>query len=214
MLGKMSSVTHIVHLMREHAINNYAIAELVQGQTKRWVVAWSFGDIRLPDVSSFASIMCCSDAYPRAKSIGRLSHHALQSITSPRNTLVQSLPQATSVAQVVPILTNVLASINGLVVRQRSAGSGAIDVIVAAEGNTWSRAARRKMREAMPVEMDSRPQAEVQLVCRVQVTSNASGGDGVGVELVFDWVSGKERGLFESFVSHVERKIAGSLAAM
>lgn len=31
-------------------IDNYAVTELTQGQTRRWVVAWSFGDARVPDV--------------------------------------------------------------------------------------------------------------------------------------------------------------------
>ncbi|RPD52939.1 S-adenosyl-L-methionine dependent methyltransferase [Lentinus tigrinus ALCF2SS1-7] len=194
MLGKMSSLTHIVHILREHAVTNYAITELVQGQTRRWAIAWSYCDVHLPDP------------------IGRLSHHALQSILPPRNTLVQPLQQAASPAQVVPILTSVLASVDGLTVRQKSPESGAADVIATAYGNTWSRAARRKKRDAMPVEMDSRAQSEVQLVCRTRLGSNL--GEESAVTLVFDWVAGKDRGLFESFASHVERKVVGALVLM
>lgn len=52
MVGKMSSLSTIVALLREHKINNYGLTELVQGQTKRWAVAWSFFDKRLPDASA------------------------------------------------------------------------------------------------------------------------------------------------------------------
>jgi hypothetical protein len=67
MLGKMSSIPDIVCLFREHnvrtlqdsaifyltwtcKVDNYAITEFVQGQTRRWAIGWSFQDARLPDV--------------------------------------------------------------------------------------------------------------------------------------------------------------------
>ena len=69
MLGKMSSLASIVQKLRENKVSfmrmrerrmlrstnqqvdNYVVSELVQGQTKRWVIGWSYGDIRLPDAS-------------------------------------------------------------------------------------------------------------------------------------------------------------------
>lgn len=67
MLGKMSSVPDIICLFREHnvrvfvahfrgllsdldKVDNYAVTEFVQGQTRRWAIGWSFQDARLPDV--------------------------------------------------------------------------------------------------------------------------------------------------------------------
>lgn len=55
MLGKLSSLERIVETLRTHQIDNYALTELVQGQTRRWVLAWSFSDVRLPDVSPLTS---------------------------------------------------------------------------------------------------------------------------------------------------------------
>ena len=50
MLGFLSSVSHIVHLMRRGGITNWAVSELDQGsKTKRWVLAWSFGAMRPAD---------------------------------------------------------------------------------------------------------------------------------------------------------------------
>lgn len=47
MLGKLSSVSVIVEKLIEHGNHNYAVTEFVQGsKTKRWAVAWSWGDMR------------------------------------------------------------------------------------------------------------------------------------------------------------------------
>lgn len=47
MLGKLSSVTTLVEALMERDNHNYAVTEFVQGnKTKRWAVAWSWGDMR------------------------------------------------------------------------------------------------------------------------------------------------------------------------
>jgi len=47
MLGKLSSVSVIVEKLIEHGNNNYAVTEFIQGtKTRRWAVAWSWGDLR------------------------------------------------------------------------------------------------------------------------------------------------------------------------
>ncbi|KAI6105839.1 hypothetical protein F5141DRAFT_151927 [Pisolithus sp. B1] len=58
MLGKMISLHEIVSLLRGHQVDNYAITEFVQGQTRRWAIAWSFGTRRLPDVSTLIVSLC------------------------------------------------------------------------------------------------------------------------------------------------------------
>ncbi|EED82506.1 predicted protein, partial [Postia placenta Mad-698-R] len=44
MLGKLASLTDVVALLRAETVDNYACTEFVQGQTRRWAIAWSFGD--------------------------------------------------------------------------------------------------------------------------------------------------------------------------
>lgn len=47
MLGKLSSVTVLVEALIKHGNHNYAVTEFVQGsKTKRWALAWSWGDRR------------------------------------------------------------------------------------------------------------------------------------------------------------------------
>ncbi len=47
MLGKYSSVEVIVKRLRAIGVENWAVKDLVQGnKTKRWAVAWSWGNMR------------------------------------------------------------------------------------------------------------------------------------------------------------------------
>ncbi|KAL1687831.1 hypothetical protein GGG16DRAFT_127637 [Schizophyllum commune] len=125
MLGKLSSVAEI--------IDNYAITELVQGQTRRWAIGWSFTTLRLPD------------------SLARVSSQALQSVLPSRNEMTQPLPQHTAVdtswsTRVEAAVRDTCGALPGVTV-QANAQTHALTISAAA--NTWSRAARRKaQREA------------------------------------------------------------------
>lgn len=86
---------------------------------------------------------------------------------------------------------------------------------VSAARCTWSRAARRRKRDsdAMDADADGAPQ----LVCRVRCEERSGGGEGEGGEegaqLVFDWLRGRDRALFEGFASHVGRKVVAGLSS-
>ncbi|KAI0349621.1 hypothetical protein OH77DRAFT_1594123 [Trametes cingulata] len=197
MLGKMSSLTRIVQLLRDNKIDNYAISELVQGQTRRWVIAWSFQDVRLPD------------------GLGRLTHSGMQHLMPARNTLHQGITQKGPSEPVATIVRSILSSIDGLALQDIAAAkqSDKLDVIASAEANTWSRAARRKKRNAMDVE--SMITGAPQLTCRVRYQEATQGAKHVAQtssELIFDWLRGTDRGMFEGFASHVERKLIARLS--
>ncbi|GAA5888406.1 hypothetical protein JCM6882_008610 [Rhodosporidiobolus microsporus] len=49
LLGKFSSIAPLVELLKSHKLANYAVTPLPpQGQTTRWVLAWSLQDYRFP----------------------------------------------------------------------------------------------------------------------------------------------------------------------
>lgn len=55
MLGKQTSAIAAVKLLKEHGVYNWATGCVDPGgATKRWLLAWSFGDIRPPNVSTLA----------------------------------------------------------------------------------------------------------------------------------------------------------------
>lgn len=194
MLGKMISLHEIVSLLRGHQVDNYAITEFVQGQTRRWAIAWSFGTRRLPDACA------------------RISSPALQGIMPLRTTLYQSLSDISSSSLLSGILSQVLAGVDGVSVILDSSSSDDHVYLVQASANTWSRSARRR-KVAAPLRTDAHTQPTVVMQCRIQcqrgpsptVTDNHKLH---GVYLEYQWIEGKERGTFESFVSHVNRKVA------
>tara|TARA_R110002003_G_scaffold296_2_gene18602 strand:- start:13669 stop:14595 length:927 start_codon:yes stop_codon:yes gene_type:complete len=51
MLGKLSSAKSIIDLLKKHGVTNWAVGVIDTGSsTKRWVVAWSFSDLRPKNV--------------------------------------------------------------------------------------------------------------------------------------------------------------------
>ncbi|OAX37931.1 S-adenosyl-L-methionine dependent methyltransferase [Rhizopogon vinicolor AM-OR11-026] len=188
MLGKMSSIPDVVCLFREHNVDNYAITEFVQGQTRRWAIGWSFQDARLPDT------------------IARISNPALQNIMPSRNTLHHSFPDARSAYILESALRNVLTIVDSLSVTSMASATpegSSTTMLVHARGNTWSRAARRKRLPAA-VSADQEPPV---LRCSIECCSKVD----TPCEIIFTWLEGKDRSVFESFTSHVSRKVISAL---
>lgn len=78
-----------------------------------------------------------------------------------------------------------------------------------AEGNTWSRSARRTRRR---IDSSANPQTsstrQPALTCSVRVIERPiSEATGPSLALEFQWLYGTDRTLFESFASHVWRKV-------
>ncbi|KAF7979733.1 hypothetical protein HWV62_41100 [Athelia sp. TMB] len=173
-------------------IDNYAITEFVQGQTRRWAIAWSFGHDRLPD------------------SLARLSSGPLQSLMPTRNTCRRSFTFARMnlLSRLEQVLNNIegLSHSNMSPSEDRGSGGRPSSLLVSVARDTWSRAARRKkQRGSMDTSLDNDTSG---LICSVKVLFDEEGREGSEIaSLECTWIHGRERALFESFWGHICRKV-------
>ena len=129
--------------------------------------------------------------------IARISNPAVQSILPRRNTLRQPVNPATR--DMLVLVESLLDSIDGVsCIKETKHSGGVFELVVQASGNTWSRSVRRKKASRMETDEEQYNHSAVALQCRLTFS---------GTEMEFNWIKGKDRGLFESFVSHISRKI-------
>ncbi|KIM68846.1 hypothetical protein SCLCIDRAFT_20156 [Scleroderma citrinum Foug A] len=186
MLGKLASLPDTVTLLRINQIDNYAITEFVQGQTRRWAIAWSFGTHRLPD------------------SYGRINNPTLQSIMPARTTLYQQLSVFPSLSVLSSTLDRALLDIDGLSITWDNSSQSCL---VKATANTWSRAARRRKAEMSSQPFSTSRFSPVVMQCRIYCREDVS-SEKHRLHLEYQWVEGNERNIFDSFVNHVNRKVS------
>lgn len=83
-------------------------------------------------------------------------------------------------------------------------------LLVQAMQNTWSRAARRRKNAGATSSVRGEhgiPALRCRIRCLETESNSGDGSQRSGMVVEFDWVEGDDRGLFESFTSHVSRKL-------
>ncbi|KAJ3564985.1 hypothetical protein NP233_g7933 [Leucocoprinus birnbaumii] len=213
MIGKLSTMSEIIVMLRKRSVRTYAISEFVQGQTRRWGIAWSYSNEHLPD------------------SFGRLSVHpnnTLHSLQPPRNTLTSQFHLSFSSvdAQYLQVtllgilsLARVNASERPLILEDEELPNKSplttfrlSPILVQAQVNTWSRRARRNPDQPQPSERDgsTTPQTSVALMCSMQWLFEFSEAP-ARVILESQWVFGDDRQMFEGLVAHIVKKLTQAL---
>lgn len=184
MLGKLSSAKSIVELLKSHGITNWAVGVLDPGTktgTKRWIVAWSFSDLRPRN----------SIARPPG---GNFSHDLLPFPTSYNIPLPSSISGKAACEKLNDQLTTL-----DLSWRWDTATSSGIGET---SDNVWGRAYRRAYeRRKRDGNMDIREDAlakKVKLAFRVTVVQLAG-------EITLEWLKGDDQVLWESFCGCVHR---------
>lgn len=192
MLGKLSSVSVIVEKLIEHGNHNYAVTEFVQGsKTKRWAVAWSWGDMR--------------PAMSVARGIPGFPKHLLP--------FPSEFTFDISNISIDVVGDKVDAELSALPLRWHW-NKGLTAGVGFAKENVWSRQARRKMRgtgndstsaAANSAEMD---EDQAALGFKVQLRLDIS-GENKKVQMQLRWLKGADTVLFESFCGMLKRKLEG-----
>ncbi|KAF9448929.1 hypothetical protein P691DRAFT_728779 [Macrolepiota fuliginosa MF-IS2] len=214
MVGKMSTMSEIVVMLRKRSVRTYAMTEFVQGQTRRWGIAWSYTHEHLPD------------------SFGRVStpHYSpLHSLQPIKNTLVNRFGLSFSSIDAQYIQTallgilsiaGVLASERPLILEEEENPKSLAPltrfkmhpVLVQANSNTWNRKGRRKHDRTQSGEREGSitPQTNVTLMLSMQWCFDFAATP-ANVNLESQWVFGDDRKMFESLVSHITGKLTHAL---
>ncbi|MCJ1478096.1 hypothetical protein MMC13_006771 [Lambiella insularis] len=196
MLGKLNSVTDVVENLKKKGVGNWAVKEFVQGtKTRRWGVAWSWGDMR-----------------PRmdvARGITHLPKHLLPfpsdaSITIPGSTVDTAARGVNSIIQRLELQWQYRPQI--------STGIGF------ATENVWSRSARRKKhnqdtvmaaqlsKKASIQEVDEEQSDEDEPTLGFKIEIRQGSGENETV-VKCRWLKGVDVVLFESFCGMLKRQL-------
>ncbi|KAF7525484.1 hypothetical protein G7054_g11077 [Neopestalotiopsis clavispora] len=195
MLGKQSSVEAIAGLFKSRKIDNYALTRFVQGtKTRRWAVAWSFGE-RRPN---------------GAASRGFEPSAGKRLFANPTEVVVASkLTNSKNAEQVKNMFWTQLEDVtDGLDLLSWNMDEERLRVVGFAEQNVWGRAYRRSAKRSAINEMDPPDLFKCgfgfAITVRTIDVKGPFGDDGQRrVEVVVRWLQGVYYSLFESFAEMV-----------
>ncbi|KAL9607676.1 MAG: hypothetical protein Q9167_007436 [Letrouitia subvulpina] len=188
MLGKLASLEEVILRLKKRGGANWAIAEFIQaGKTRRWGVAWSWGNRR--PRREVARGISSGSAAPK---------HYL-SYPPEVSFYVEDQP----IGEVAQKVDSLMLSLDLLWTQSQTfSGTGF------ANGNVWSRAARRAKQRKKAQGQAEEPciigkKEECALMFKIELTPAKKGS--VSVEI--RWLRGLEGKLFESFCGMVKRQL-------
>ena len=179
MLGKLDSAKAVIHLLKSHGITNWAVGVIdTGGSTKRWLVAWSFDDLR-----------------PR-NSVARIEKIANEYLPFPTSYHIP-LPSSVAPQTAKDEINKRLEALDLQWTWDPASSTG----IGEASQNVWSRAYRRAYERRQKdggADMSVKEGRKVEFAFRVKVVDLAR-------EVVVEWVKGVDQVLWESFCGMVHR---------
>lgn len=180
MLGMYSSIEAIVEILKAERVVNWAVKDLVQGQkTRRWCVGWSWGEMR-PDQRT-------------ARGTATLPKHLLPFPSEYCFTVSSDYKACAEQLQTI---------ISRLEIKWQYRPAIATGVGFA-KGNVWSRAARRKQKEAEELPDAEGEDEDPALGFKIRMKGRVNATD-----VIVRWLRGKDSVLFESFCGMLKRQLS------
>ncbi|SPO01473.1 uncharacterized protein DNG_04146 [Cephalotrichum gorgonifer] len=192
MLGKFSSVETVVEMVRgEAGVENYAVTEFIQGaKTRRWAVAWSFGDRR-----------------PSGDVARGMKEVSWGKVLPPRTEYEIALPQRPGLSAAV-VGRCIDELMGGLALTEWRWDAEKLTGLGRSRENVWSRAWRRRQQrieagvEEAPPETEGGDAAACAIGFRISVV--------VGLDdytVVFRWVQGCDAALMASLLAFLRSRV-------
>lgn len=188
MLGKFSSLEAVVAMLRDEGVENYAVTEFVQGtKTRRWAVAWSFGDMR-PD----GDVARGMEEPSWVKLLPLRTEHEL--------TFREGTTKPDTLGKFIDDLLSGL-HLSWEWDAEKLSGLGR------APGNVWGRAWRRRQQriergEEAPAQEDHDKEPPVAIGFRISVLAELE-----GCRVVLRWVQGRDAALVASLVGFLKGRL-------
>ncbi|MCJ1370519.1 hypothetical protein MMC20_001732 [Loxospora ochrophaea] len=202
MLGKRDSVAAVISTLKNKGAENWAVKEFVQGggKTRRWGVAWSWGDMRPAMIQQGQDV-----ARPPLPST--LPRHILPFPSTHSIHVPHSSSQS--------LLSHLSSLLHPLDLQWRYQPPSLQGLVVARQ-NVWSRSARRRRRKKPHSHSHSQADSSSSsssssgndipaLACMIQLSPSKPNEEEEGSEVAIRWMRGRDSVLFESFCGMVRR---------
>ncbi|ETS75893.1 hypothetical protein PFICI_12837 [Pestalotiopsis fici W106-1] len=204
MLGKQSSLELVVRIIQRNGIDNYALAQFVQGtKTRRWAVGWSFAK-RRPNAAA------CRGFEPSAGK--KLLPHPTEMTVATKSTRPNNAEQVQNM-----FWTQLEDVTDGLDLVSWNMDEDRLRVVGFAQENVWSRSYRRRTsalgKQRSPEAGNKKPVlSECPFGFAITVTKSdpeeETGDDAQStVDVVVRWLQGSDYTLFESFAGMVRNTL-------
>ncbi|ORX56176.1 hypothetical protein DM01DRAFT_1334670 [Hesseltinella vesiculosa] len=191
MMGLKRTIRPITQVLKEHKINNYVVTEFCQGRTKRWGIAWSFQSARVNRAISL-------EAY-RPKSQFEVTVPI--SLIKAEGLLLEILRDLS-----IPVSSGQFS----IKEQEHKLPGKGISFEIQPQKNTWSRSARRSLkRQRIEQQSDMTTEAILAALPPISLSIELSLVNQTDQEstLRASWMHGPDRSVFESFWSHLKKRI-------